>query len=389
MAVKFTRLTRPAIRKLQPGERITEYGVTAEGLVDGDVRYSVNIMVDGERIHRVVGRGNDGTTRTQAEDFIAKKRAEAKEGRLNLPRGRKIHLTCATAAKLYLEREKEAGGKDLVSKERHLRLHLVPYFGAMRIDRISTFTVEKFRNCLRKRGFAEGNINRILATYRRTGRRLAKWEVIPTPLPMIELKRADDHRERVLSVAEEGALLDAALVDSNSYIWLFIKIGLDTSLRHSEILAARFDRLDPQGKRLRVQVKGGKWRKQPLSKEITQILLRERDMAQDPEGWIFPSPNSASGHIDRMKKAFRRCVIRAGLDPSEVVPHTMRHTAITNMAETGADVKSIQEFSGHETLEMVFRYTHARDLRVDNAVEMMVRAKTNVEQLDRSKHKKS
>jgi hypothetical protein len=38
---------------------------------------------------------------------------------------------------------------------------------------------------------------------------------------------------------------------------------------------------------------------------------------------------------------------------------------------------------------MVFRYTHARELRVDNAVEMMERAKTNVEQLDRSKHKKS
>jgi len=33
----------------------------------------------------------------------------------------------------------------------------------------------------------------------------------------------------------------------------------------------------------------------------------------------------------------------------------MRHTAITNLAETGAAFKTIQEFSGHETLEMVFR----------------------------------
>ncbi len=287
MSLRFTRLTRPAIRKLQAGQRITEHGITAEGLPDGDVRYSVNIMVDGERVHRVIGRASDGTTRTQAEDFIAKTRAEAKEGRLSLPKGRKVHLTFAKAAKLYLEREKEAGGKDLVSKERHLRLHLVPYFGAMRIDKISTFTVEKFRNSLRKQGFTEGNINRILATYRRMGRRLAVWEAIPTPLPMIKLKLVKDHRERFLSVAEEGALLDAALADSNPYVWLFIKIGLATSLRHSEILAARFDRLDPQRKRLRVQVKGGKWRKQPLSEEITQILLRERGMAQNPEGWIF------------------------------------------------------------------------------------------------------
>ncbi len=139
MTLRFTHLTRPAVRKLQVGERITEHGISAEGLADGDVRYSVNIMVDGERIHRVIGRSSDGTTRTQAEDFIAKTRAEAKEGRLNLPRGRKISLMFAKAAKLYLDREKKAGGKGIVTKERHLRLHLVPYFGAMRVDRISTF----------------------------------------------------------------------------------------------------------------------------------------------------------------------------------------------------------------------------------------------------------
>ncbi len=116
MPLRFSRLTRPAIRKLQAGERITENGISAEGLVDGDVRYSINIMVDGQRIHRVIGRASDGTTRTQAEDFIAKTRAEAKEGRLSLPKGRKTPLTFSKAAKLYLEGEKEVGAKDMVSK---------------------------------------------------------------------------------------------------------------------------------------------------------------------------------------------------------------------------------------------------------------------------------
>ena len=99
MAVRFTRLTRPAIRKLKAGERITEHGITAEGLPDGGVRYSINIMVDGQRIHRVIGRDSDGTTRSQCEGFIAKTRTEAKEGRLNLPKGRKTHLTFAKATK--------------------------------------------------------------------------------------------------------------------------------------------------------------------------------------------------------------------------------------------------------------------------------------------------
>ena len=181
---------------------------------------------------------------------------------------------------------------------------------------------------------------------------------------MIKLKEPDNRRNRVLTHKEENALHKAALMDSNPYSWLFIQIGLSTGLRHSEILFARFDGFDPVRRRLRVRVKGGRIREQPLSTKITHVLVREREMTDDPEAWVFPSIRSASGHIEDMKTAFRRCVVRAGLEPSEIVPHTMRHTAITNLAATGADIPTIQEFSGHLNLKMVMRYAHARDRRV-------------------------
>ncbi len=381
MPLRFAHLTRPAIRKLQSGERITESGITAEGLPDGDVRYSVNVMVDGQRVHRVIGRESDGTTRTQAEAFIAKTRADARDGRLQLPKGRKTPLTFAKAAKLYLEGEKEVGAKDMVSKEGHLRLHLVPYFGSMRVERISKFTVEKFRNDMLRRGYKLGNVNRVLSTYRHLGYRLADQGKIPSPLPMIKLKEPDNRRNRVLTHDEENLLLEAALQDSNPYSWLFVKIGLSTGLRHSEILSARFDGLDASRRRLKVRVKGDRVREQPISSELVEFLKRERNMAENPDGWIFPSPKSASGHIEDMKTTFKRCLLRAGLSPKEIVPHTMRHTAITNLAETGADIPTIQEFSGHLSLKMVMRYTHARDRRVNHAVDEMERAKTKVERI--------
>ena len=391
MPLRFTRLTRPSIRSLKPGEKITEHGIAAERLKDGDTRYSINSMVDGERIHRVVGLESDGTTRTQCEDFIAKIRRDAKEGRLELPRGRKMHLTFAKAAEIYLAHEAETGAKDQESKNRHIKLHLTPYFGNMRIDRISKFTVEKFRNQLRKNGMAEGGIIRVLATFRHMGNRLANEEppVIPTPFKMPKLGQVDNRREYVLTSKGEAALIDAALNDSNAYAWLFIKMGLSTSLRHSEILSARFDMFDEHRRRLRVRVKGGNWREQPLSREMTEILIGERDMAADPKGWIFPNSGAASGHFDSMKKPFRRCVIRAGLDPKRVIPHTMRHSAITAFAETGADARTIQSFSGHETLDMIHRYTHSRDNRVDDALEKMERNRTEPERIDRRKPKNS
>jgi integrase len=288
-----------------------------------------------------------------------------------------------------MDGEKEVGAKDLVSKEGHLRLHLVPYFGSMRMDRISKFTVEKFRNDMLRREYSEGQVNRVLSTYRHMGNRLTERGKFPMPLPMIKLKEPDNRRSRVLTHEEEKALLEAALNDSNPYSWLFVRIGFSTGLRHSEILSARFNGFDPNRRRLRVRVKGGRIREQPLSSEMTEILERERGMAEDPDGWLFPSPRSASGHIEDMKTAFRRCVIRIRLDPKEVIPHTMRHTAVSNLAAAGADIPTIQAFSGHLSLKMVMRYAHARDRRVDEAVDRMEKAKTKVEQIAPSKTRNS
>jgi len=72
MAKTFQKLTRPEMRKLSPGKKIAEHGITFERHANGDGVFTVNIMVDGQRIHRVIGRESDGTTRTQAEEFIEK-----------------------------------------------------------------------------------------------------------------------------------------------------------------------------------------------------------------------------------------------------------------------------------------------------------------------------
>src|ERR1700730_1296278 len=68
---------------------------------------------------------------------------------------------------------------------------------------------------------------------------------------------------------------------------------------------------------------------------------------------------------------FARCVRAAGLNDAVVVPHTLRHTAITRLAAMGARIKTIQEFSGHESLAMVLRYAHAQDHVVDNVLDRL------------------
>ena len=69
----------------------------------------------------------------------------------------------------------------------------------------------------------------------------------------------------------------------------------------------------------------------------------------------------------------------AGLDPVKVTPHTLRHSAITFLSESGADVPTIKEFSEHRSLEMVMRYAHARDKQVDAALDRLDKGETKPE----------
>jgi hypothetical protein len=100
--------------------------------------FSVNIVVDAQRIHRVIGRESEGATRTQAEEFIEKARQDAKAGRLNLPKGRKTALGFAEAAGQYLIKLAEEGGKDLKMKRYRLTMHMSPFFDNTPLSKIST-----------------------------------------------------------------------------------------------------------------------------------------------------------------------------------------------------------------------------------------------------------
>ena len=75
MSVKFQKLTRLIMRRTLPGQVVTEHGITFGREPDGDGVFSVNIMVDRRRIHRVIGRESEGVTRQQAEDFISQARS--------------------------------------------------------------------------------------------------------------------------------------------------------------------------------------------------------------------------------------------------------------------------------------------------------------------------
>ncbi|MBM3347662.1 MAG: site-specific integrase, partial [Betaproteobacteria bacterium] len=72
-----------------------------------------------------------------------------------------------------------------------------------------------------------------------------------------------------------------------------------------------------------------------------------------------------------VRKAFVRCVVAAGLDPKQVVRHTLRHTAITHLVQAGVDLPTVRRISGHKTLAMVERYAHQSGAHIQTAMDKL------------------
>ncbi|MFC3175038.1 tyrosine-type recombinase/integrase [Novosphingobium bradum] len=373
MARKFTRLTRPALRILKPGQSVTEHGIVVQRLASGDLRYSINVMVDGQRIHRIVGRESEGVTREQAERAIESLRTKALEGRLDLPTGRKVQRSIAAAAEEYLTQIEHHPkfGRNIGPKRRHLRQRLVPFFGACRIDKLTDFNLAEYVKHRRGEGAAMATVNRELSTLNHFLNRAVDWKWMRADNKPRVVKGEEPQKQIiVLTDAEKRALMQAAIADQDPLTWLFTAIAMGTGMRHGEILRIKWEDIDIGNRRIFIgKAKGGR-REQPIPPSLAAILEHEHKQISSSDIWLFPTTRKNAKHANRqqMSEQFRRAVNQAKLDPARVTPHVMRHTAITALIKERVDIPTVQRISGHKTIAMALRYTHLTDDHIDQSV---------------------
>lgn len=334
------------MRRLKFGDKITEHGIAFDRLRSGDGRFSVNIMVDGQRIHRVLGRESDGTTRTLAEQFVNQLRTDAKRHRLSLPKGRKREQSFKEAAEQYMQRLEAGDGKDLKQKVHRLALHLIPFFATKPLSKISSFDVELYKKYRRnqkaiKRKLpngsysykehspSNGTINRELAVLSHLLNKAVEWGWIRHKSAVIRRLQESTGRITYLTVNQTQNLLSCARKDGCPQIYPFIVIAVETAMRKSEILSIQKSNIDLKRRVIYVPKAKSGPREQPITQHLADFLERYVDASQPGTDWLFPSPAARAGRTVDIRKPFRRVVEAAGLDPDQIVRHTLRHTAIT------------------------------------------------------------
>jgi integrase len=338
-----------------------------------------------------VGRESDGTTRTHAEEFIEKLRRDAREGRLSLPQGRKVALSFRDAAGHYLERLEQGDGKDIKMKRARFDHHLVPFFGDMPLSKISTFDVERYKKTRRseiaKRGkpakkapsratpnlTRPATINRELAALSHLFNMAIEWGWITHRPAKIKRIAEGEGRITYLTAEQAASLLEAAGKDDDAHVYLFVRIGLATGMRRMEILSIRREHVELERKTIQIPNAKAGARAQPITADLAAYLRDYMDSLPKDEQWLFHSPRSAVGHRRDIRKPFRRVVAASGLDPDQIVRHTLRHTAITHLVQAGVDLPTVKRISGHKTLIMVERYAHANGEHIRAAMDRLER----------------
>ncbi len=161
---------------------------------------------------------------------------------------------------------------------------------------------------------------------------------------------------------------------------LMLELLYASGMRVSELVSLPSKVLRHEGRFLMIRGKGNKDRMVLLSRtaitamtaydDARKALSPEKAKAAEDSPWLFPS-NGKEGHLTRQVFArdLKDIAIRAGLSPSAISPHVMRHAFASHLLQNGADLRAVQELLGHSDISTTQIYTHVLEERLQELVQ--------------------
>ena len=259
---------------------------------------------------------------------------------------------------------------EIESKRSILRVHLVPEFGELRLDRIGPAEVEAYKAKKLKAKLSRKTINNHLTVLRKLLSTAVEWKVL-SAVPQIKWMKAPPPEFDFLTFEEADRLIAAAADEWRT----MITVALRTGLRLGELLALRWIDVDLETGRIIVRravsrgvigtPKNGRTREVGLSKQAAQAL---KDYPRR-SSLVFAAPDGSMLTKGATKWPLWNAAKQAGL--RRIGWHVARHTFASHLVMRGAPLKTVQELMGHSTIEMTMRYAHLSPDARRQAVELL------------------
>jgi integrase/recombinase XerD len=246
--------------------------------------------------------------------------------------------------------------------------------------------ISAYLDQLKRAGLAQTTTARRLSALRQFHQFLVSDRVRPDdPTRIIDGPKPTRHLPRTLSVDVVDQLLaqtqQAAQSNRPEALRLncLLELVYATGLRVSELVALPLQAALGDPRVLIVRGKGGRERMVPLgnaAREAMAAYLPAREIfltaarRANADKFLFPS-DGAQGHLTRQRfgQLLKQVAIDAGLNPTSLSPHTLRHAFASHLLENGADLRSVQQMLGHADISTTQIYTHVLQARLKALVE--------------------
>ncbi|QDM40631.1 site-specific integrase [Altererythrobacter sp. TH136] len=270
---------------------------------------------------------------------------------------------------------KELAGMHVEHAEGHLRSHacvelahrryLIPKFGKLRIDQVTTQAIENYLAELRQR-LAPASVDRLRLVMHRSYKLAQGWGLPGSdrnPVSAVARPRYDNKRTCLLTPAEVNRLLGASGRSANPLLKPIVQILLGTAARRGEALNAKWEHIDfDREEWLIPHTKNGHPRRVPLSKAV-MATIKALPRTSD---WLLANPATGKP-FDNIKRAWRTACIEARLPDLHI--HDLRHAAIGAMINNGVSLHVAGKVAGHLRSESTARYAYVSDSSLAAAVE--------------------
>ncbi|HNQ21669.1 MAG TPA: tyrosine recombinase XerC [Phycisphaerae bacterium] len=236
-----------------------------------------------------------------------------------------------------------------------------------RLCEVDTARVKMFLAFLGTQNYSKSTIARKLATLRSFYKFCMRRSYITNhPLATIRTPKQDKRLPKFLELEQINKLF--ATPDQNTLLGArdraIFEVLFATGVRVSELVDLNFADLDVPNQVIRIRGKGKKQRTVPIGPTALAAIQRYVDMRRgDPRGATFNQEALfVNKHGQRLstrsvRRKLDKYLTECGLDPT-ISPHTLRHSFATHMLNNGADLRSVQELLGHQSLSTTQIYTH-------------------------------
>lgn len=186
-------------------------------------------------------------------------------------------------------------------------------------------------------------------------------------------------RQRQLGAMDAGELALQFIFGRRKLVQKLTQIAAKlrpAGIRVSELVSLNMDDVDFLGEVVHIRGKGKKERIAPISSSALRVIQhymefrnkRSQSNANFDSKVLFVNKHGRRLSTRSVRRKMDKYLKMAGLDPT-ISPHTLRHSFATHMLNNGADLRSVQELLGHQSLSTTQVYTHLGTTRLKEVYE--------------------